>query len=225
MAGFPHSEIPGSQLGYQLPWAYRRFLRPSSPLDAKTSTVCPYSTWSHRPDPDTLPFVLFCNSTNASEPRSDLRFQVGGIYAHQLQLIEDFLSFLACALPEIPSSLRRSRQSHPQTLVCYVSVFTCICVTNSVHGLKRCGFTAARNATRMTCQRAMPSNLRSLALARHLNGSSGTRKDTFLFQFVNSTTTVSFQPSGATPAGRRFQPTISPFLPCFLGCFLRTRPR
>lgn len=31
-------------LGYQLLWAYRRFLRPSSPLDAKTSTVCPYSS-------------------------------------------------------------------------------------------------------------------------------------------------------------------------------------
>ncbi len=41
--GFPHSEIPGSQLGYQLPWAYRRFQRPSSPLDAKTSTVRPSS--------------------------------------------------------------------------------------------------------------------------------------------------------------------------------------
>ena len=41
--GLPHSEIPGSKLGYQLPWAYRRFLRPSSPLDAKTSTVCPFT--------------------------------------------------------------------------------------------------------------------------------------------------------------------------------------
>ena len=41
--GLPHSEIPGSKLGYQLPWAYRRFLRPSSPLNAKTSTVCPFT--------------------------------------------------------------------------------------------------------------------------------------------------------------------------------------
>lgn len=40
--GLPHSDIPGSRLGYQLPWAFRRFPRPSSPLDAKTSTVCPY---------------------------------------------------------------------------------------------------------------------------------------------------------------------------------------
>jgi hypothetical protein len=40
LAGFPHSEILGSQLDYQLPEAYRRFLRPSSAPDAKASTVC-----------------------------------------------------------------------------------------------------------------------------------------------------------------------------------------
>lgn len=37
----PHSEIHRSQPGYRLPVAYRRFLRLSSPLDTKTSTVCP----------------------------------------------------------------------------------------------------------------------------------------------------------------------------------------
>ena len=41
-AGFPHSEILGSQLGWQLPEAYRSLLRPSSAPDAKASTVCPY---------------------------------------------------------------------------------------------------------------------------------------------------------------------------------------
>lgn len=40
-AGLPHSEIPRSTPGYRLPWAYRRFPRPSSPSDAKTSTTCP----------------------------------------------------------------------------------------------------------------------------------------------------------------------------------------
>ena len=40
-AGFPHSDTPGSQLGCQLPRAYRRLQRPSSALDAKASTVCP----------------------------------------------------------------------------------------------------------------------------------------------------------------------------------------
>jgi hypothetical protein len=41
-AGFPHSETPGSQLGCQLPGAYRRLQRPSSAPGAKASTVCPY---------------------------------------------------------------------------------------------------------------------------------------------------------------------------------------
>ena len=40
--GLPHSEIRGSRVGYHLPPAYRRFQRPSSPLNAKTSTMCPY---------------------------------------------------------------------------------------------------------------------------------------------------------------------------------------
>jgi hypothetical protein len=40
-AGLPHSDTPGSQLGCQLPRAYRRLQRPSSALDAKASTVCP----------------------------------------------------------------------------------------------------------------------------------------------------------------------------------------
>ena len=39
-AGFPHSDILGSQLVCQLPEAYRRLQRPSSAPDAKASTVC-----------------------------------------------------------------------------------------------------------------------------------------------------------------------------------------
>ncbi len=42
-AGFPHSEIFGSKLVCQLPEAYRRLLRPSSPSVAKASTTCAYS--------------------------------------------------------------------------------------------------------------------------------------------------------------------------------------
>ena len=40
LAGFPHSDILGSRLVYQLPEAYRRLLRPSSAPDAQASTVC-----------------------------------------------------------------------------------------------------------------------------------------------------------------------------------------
>ena len=41
--GLPHSEILGSKLVCQLPEAYRRLLRLSSPVAAKASTRC---TWS-----------------------------------------------------------------------------------------------------------------------------------------------------------------------------------
>ena len=47
--GFPHSEISGSKLICQLPEAYRRLSRPSSPIIAKASTICSYSL-----DPITL---------------------------------------------------------------------------------------------------------------------------------------------------------------------------
>ena len=48
-SGFPHSEIPGSKPVCRLPEAYRRPLRPSSPVIAKASTTCTYSL-----DPITL---------------------------------------------------------------------------------------------------------------------------------------------------------------------------
>ena len=41
--GFPHSEIAGSKLVCQLPDAYRRLPRLSSPSTAKASTMCAYS--------------------------------------------------------------------------------------------------------------------------------------------------------------------------------------
>ena len=42
-SGFPHSEILGSKLVCQLTGAYRRLLRPSSPLTAQASTICAQS--------------------------------------------------------------------------------------------------------------------------------------------------------------------------------------
>ena len=58
--GFPHSEISGSKLICQLPEAYRRLSRPSSPIIAKASTTCSYSL-----DPITL--------TSLSRTRSNLQ--------------------------------------------------------------------------------------------------------------------------------------------------------
>ena len=42
-SGFPHSDICGSKLVCQLPAAFRRLPRPSSPVIAKASTICTYS--------------------------------------------------------------------------------------------------------------------------------------------------------------------------------------
>jgi hypothetical protein len=42
-AGFPHSDICGSMLVCQLPAAFRRLPRPSSPVIAKASTTCTFS--------------------------------------------------------------------------------------------------------------------------------------------------------------------------------------
>ena len=42
-SGFPHSDIAGSQFYCQLPNAFRRLTRPSSPIIAKASTWCTYS--------------------------------------------------------------------------------------------------------------------------------------------------------------------------------------
>jgi hypothetical protein len=62
--GFPHSDIPGSKLVCQLPGAYRRLRRPSSPVIAKAFTICAYSldpismsTQIHVPDLQELMFA------------------------------------------------------------------------------------------------------------------------------------------------------------------------
>jgi hypothetical protein len=65
-AGFPHSEILGSQSGYRLPEAYRRFLRPSSVPGAKASTVCPYKL-----EPQRCSRPL-CSSQGTGGPLADL---------------------------------------------------------------------------------------------------------------------------------------------------------
>src|SRR5262245_3613045 len=46
-AGFPHSDTPGSTLGWQLPEAYRSLPRPSSASGAKASTTCSYQLDTH----------------------------------------------------------------------------------------------------------------------------------------------------------------------------------
>jgi hypothetical protein len=74
-AGFPHSEIHGSKLACQLPVAYRRLQRPSSPVVAKASTSCTCSL-----DPITLSTDLDGSARNASAalPQPGLWIALGG---------------------------------------------------------------------------------------------------------------------------------------------------
>ena len=63
-AGLPHSETPGSTLPCQLPRAYRRLVRPSSALDAKASTMCPYQLAQHKPPTHTTNLIACTSSPN-----------------------------------------------------------------------------------------------------------------------------------------------------------------
>ena len=70
--GLPHSDICGSVLVCQLPAAFRRLPRPSSPVIAKASTTCTYSL-----DPITLRALdNLCQSTSKPPHRTshDCRF-------------------------------------------------------------------------------------------------------------------------------------------------------
>ena len=72
--GLPHSDIHGSRLVYQLPVAFRRLPRPSSPLDAKTSTMCPYGlvapTGRRDSSSGAVPFRFFNSACTADKGRA-----------------------------------------------------------------------------------------------------------------------------------------------------------
>jgi hypothetical protein len=57
-SGFPHSDIDGSKLHCQLPVAFRRLARPSSPVIAKASTTCTYSLDPITLNPESLQVLL-----------------------------------------------------------------------------------------------------------------------------------------------------------------------
>src|SRR5690606_16544788 len=82
-SGFPHSDICGSKLVCQLPAAFRRLPRPSSPVIAKASTTCTCSL-----DPITLP------TRGAQTPRIEGQVSVAAI----LKTIEN----LDCVCNHIP---------------------------------------------------------------------------------------------------------------------------
>ena len=69
-SGFPHSEIFGSKFVCQLPEAYRKLLRPSSPVVAKAFTMCAYSLDHITPNVLNEPYPK-TSFVDCSEPQSN----------------------------------------------------------------------------------------------------------------------------------------------------------
>ena len=99
-AGFPHSEIFGSKLACQLPEAYRRLQRPSSPVVAKASTTCTCSL-----DPITVRTVRRMKTCVLQVRRHRFLFALGGITADKAAtpIISNAISY-----PDESDRLRQS---------------------------------------------------------------------------------------------------------------------
>ena len=78
--GFPHSDIPGSKLYCQLPEAFRRLTRPSSPVAAKASTMCAWSL-----DPITLKHHHLIRYSFFNNQQSKQQHRVIGVYENLIR--------------------------------------------------------------------------------------------------------------------------------------------
>lgn len=110
--GLPHSEIRGSQLGYQLLSAYRRFQRPSSPLDTKASIMCPFRLGHANPTPCLIPRGFnrwWCT------PRWTCIIQRSR--AHESLVLTDSNVILECSRCLLVRLMNRTRESESRTLV------------------------------------------------------------------------------------------------------------
>ena len=99
--GFPHSEISGSKLICQLPEAYRRLSRPSSPVIAKASTICSYSL-----DPITLT-SLHREAQNLSRNREVSHLARYAVL--QLNRFDSKLKFILDAIKNLSLAARSAR--------------------------------------------------------------------------------------------------------------------
>src|SRR5699024_2194900 len=81
-AGFPHSDILVSTLGYQLHQAYRRFPRPSSAPIAKASTVRPSKLTQPTTTVDRISHKLSKYNTHTLSQSQDAVTQIQTISSH-----------------------------------------------------------------------------------------------------------------------------------------------
>src|ERR1700761_9022368 len=101
--GFPHSDIGGSKLVCQLPTAFRRLPRPSSPVIAKASTTCTCSL-----DPIT---GVSCDQRWRLSAYARL-IPVGDDPSHTLQAEYSRCAVFQCPQALRPASLEIHRYNH-----------------------------------------------------------------------------------------------------------------
>ena len=123
-SGFPHSEISGSKSGCQLPEAFRRLQRPSSPPAAKASTVCAYSL-DHIPKQSSLhsrKYIISCRHQARSTSHRIYASTRIAVYSHiyvrsqQHRTSASFRYYSIYLVKEHPGvKPRRNNPSHPQS--------------------------------------------------------------------------------------------------------------
>src|ERR1700738_5323013 len=105
-SGFPHSDICGSKLVCQLPGAYRRLRRPSSPVIAKASTTCTCSL-----DPITLS-PRIASKTPATDELVFAAFKV--LVRGPFVLLERCSSNATIQSLPIPIHCKSTSETHPR---------------------------------------------------------------------------------------------------------------
>ena len=107
--GFPHSGIFGSQLACQLPEAYRRLLRPSSPPDAKASTMRPFLLIHQERSVNETPKCLFTTSTITLCAKSKISEARRSCVMQEVPGLSKTGSSLLVPIPGCMSVLRKGR--------------------------------------------------------------------------------------------------------------------
>ena len=138
--GFPHSEISGSMLVCQLPGAFRRLPRLSSPVVAKASTACAWSLDPLTPNPGAVCGPHFFPSLRARGAAGSGRPPPrGGIFRSRPLYIAPSTLLKNCRTPAPPSG-----QLPPRSARVFGSIRD-VSLPRAAHGrARRSGFRSVR---------------------------------------------------------------------------------
>src|SRR5437764_13145657 len=95
--GFPHSDISGSMFARQFPGAFLSKPRPSSPTDAKASTVCPLQLGF---DEDAYARYVVVKEPGHEKDFCSLRTARAGVRAQRVLYTGPSISALQASRPE-----------------------------------------------------------------------------------------------------------------------------